>query len=257
MELGPIFRALLHNKARFWLITLEVALSVAIVVNCIAIISDLQARLTEPTGMDEDNIIAIRTEPFGADFETQSFVEIVQEEDLRRLRAHPGVREATTIDRIPLSGSGRTSGRRPVGSKAEQIMVPNIMVGDRALQTLGVELIQGRDFIPQDFDYSQRNKESRSSNRNIIISQDLAQTLFPMGDALGKTIGDDETTETIVGVIRLMHNAWPRSSFGKRITLWPERYGNSHAMRYLVRAEPGMVDVLYTVWTGQAVEGAF
>ena len=30
MELGPILRALMHNTTRFWLISLEVALSLAI-----------------------------------------------------------------------------------------------------------------------------------------------------------------------------------------------------------------------------------
>ena len=35
MEFGPIFRALLHNKARFWLIAVEVALTLAIVANCV------------------------------------------------------------------------------------------------------------------------------------------------------------------------------------------------------------------------------
>ena len=38
MELGPIFRALMHNTTRFWLITLEVALSLAIVANCVNLI---------------------------------------------------------------------------------------------------------------------------------------------------------------------------------------------------------------------------
>ena len=29
MELGPVFRALVHNRVRFWLITVEVALTLA------------------------------------------------------------------------------------------------------------------------------------------------------------------------------------------------------------------------------------
>ena len=41
MEFGPIFKALFRNKTRFVLISLEVALTLAIVVNCVNMLERL------------------------------------------------------------------------------------------------------------------------------------------------------------------------------------------------------------------------
>ena len=68
MELGPIFRALMHNPTRFWLITVEIALTLAIVVNCVAIILEQRHLLTRPSGLDEPNLVVVTTDPFAKDF---------------------------------------------------------------------------------------------------------------------------------------------------------------------------------------------
>lgn len=255
MELGPIFRALMHNKARFWLITLEVALTLAIVINCATMLMDLRSKLQRPTGIDEENLITLTVDAFSADFKDAAFVDNIRRQDLLQLRAYPGVREATCIDHFPLAGSGSSRGRYPVDSKdPKEIEAPFFRVSDRALQTLGIELIQGRDFISQDFEDSQGDDNTGHSHgdsgrsMNIIVTEDLALALFPDGDALGKVIvGRNETrTEAIVGIIANMHNAWPQSSLGTRLTLRPEKPGGSETLRYLVRAEPGALSTLYT-----------
>ena len=64
MEIGPIFRALINQRSRFWLITIEIALTLAVVTNCITMIRDQRASMLRPTGMDVDNILVVRTEPF-------------------------------------------------------------------------------------------------------------------------------------------------------------------------------------------------
>jgi putative ABC transport system permease protein len=112
MELGPIFRALMHNPTRFWLITVEVALTLAIVVNCVAIILEQRELLTRPSGLDEPNLVVVTTDPFATDFAEDEFIDVVRDEDLRRLRALPGVRAAAAIDYLPLAGGGAITGLR-------------------------------------------------------------------------------------------------------------------------------------------------
>ena len=67
-ELGPIIRALIHNKGRFWLITLEIALTLAIVVNCATLMLGKYREISRPTGMDEENILVVNSDadPSGA-----------------------------------------------------------------------------------------------------------------------------------------------------------------------------------------------
>lgn len=248
MELGPIFRALLHNKSRFWLIALEVALTMAIVTNCINVLLDMRGDFLKPSGMDEDNLLVVFTEPFSPDFKDEEFVDALREEDLLKLRSFPGVAEASGFHQIPLSGSGSATSRRPAGSELDTTVAPMFVVTDRALQTLDVELIEGRDFTATDFDYDRDAYfENGEPVRSVILNQSLAQKLFPNESAIGKVIQNDsgERAETVVGVIGTMLNSWPTSRYGEDVMLLPGKPGNEYRMRYMVRAEPGAADSVY------------
>ena len=153
MHFGPIFRSLMHNKSRFWLIALEVALTLAIVVNCINMMIDIRYEYVKPSGYDEENIVVVYTTPFAPEFKEEEFVDQVRLSDLDRLRAMPGVIAAAGFHQIPLSGSGSSTGRKALGTEMDTLSSPYYSVTDGALETLGVELIAGRNFEPGDWDY--------------------------------------------------------------------------------------------------------
>jgi len=244
MEIGPIFRALMHNKARFLLIVLEVALTLAIVSNCVNMILDYRGELLRPSGLDEQNLLVVTTSPFAQDFDAREFLKDVERADIERLRSIPGVREATAIHAIPMSGGGSATGRKPLGAETDTHGTPYFVVADRALQTLGVELVDGRDFQPGDFVFSEDGPEGR----NVILTQELAEVLFPDGPAVNQQIENSsgEVVDTVVGVIQRMHNSWPRGSQRERVMLRPGQPGSQRRMRYMVRAQPGAVDTVYT-----------
>jgi putative ABC transport system permease protein len=150
MEIGPVFRALFHTRSRFWLITIEIALTLAVVVNCVALIRDTREELVKPTGLDLENLLVLYSRPFGDRFEDETYVEQSMEQDLRTLRALPGVLAATSISAVPLSGSGSSTGRRATGSELQSTGAPYFLVASDALATLGVELEAGRDLSPDD-----------------------------------------------------------------------------------------------------------
>jgi putative ABC transport system permease protein len=241
MELGPIIRALMHNKSRFLLIALEVALTLAIVANCINVMLDMRRELVKPSGIDEEGLIFVSTEPFAPEFKDEEFVEALREEDLLRLRSISGVAAASGFSQIPLSGSGSSSGRKPYQSELQELQAPFFVVTDQAVETLGVELIEGRNFIASDFDYDQVAYENGDPVRNVILNRSLARKLFPDESAIGKVIQNDkgERSETVIGVIGTMLNSWPTSTIGEDVMLLPGEPGNEYRMRYLVRVEPG------------------
>jgi putative ABC transport system permease protein len=242
MEIGPTFRALMHNKSRFWLITLEVALTLAIVVNCVNFMMDLRRDYLRPTGLDEENLAVVNVEPFDAAFEDEDFVDGIEEADLRALEAIPGARAAVAINAVPVSGGGSATGRRAVGSEMEGETAPYFVVTDQAIEALGVELVAGRDFLPTDFPST---SEEESGGSNVLVTQAMADALFPDGNALGSQIQNrtGEVVDTVVGVIRQMHNSWPRGwDKAERVVLFPGRPGDGRLMRYLVRAEAGERD---------------
>jgi len=250
MQIGPIFRALMHNKSRFWLITLEVALTLAIVVNCINMMLDIRYDYIKPSGYDEENLIVVYTEPFAPEFKEDEFVDQTRLEDLSRLRAMPGVIAATGIHQIPLSGSGSATGRKPLGAEMDTLGAPYFVVTEGALETFGVDLIAGRNFEPGDWDYDEEAYEAGEPARGVILSQALADDLFPEGDAVGKLIqsGTGERVNPVLGVVALMQNSWPGSSnLSGRVMLFPGKPGGGGVMgmRYMVRTEPGAVDAIY------------
>jgi len=242
MELGPIVRALMHNPTRFWLITVEVALTLAIIVNCVAIILDQRDLLTRPSGLDEENIAVVTTQPFADDFADDAFLETVREEDLRRLRALSGVRAAAEIDWLPLAGGGSITALRPAGADDEGQTAPYFVTGLGALDALGVELEAGRDFVESDLHPGDNDPE------NVLVTRALADRLFPDGDALGRTVHDVDTSEvfgTIVGIIAKMHNAWPKSTVAESVMLRPGPVNDPRQIRYLVRVVPGALDQVF------------
>lgn len=244
MELGPIFRALLRNRSRFWLITIEIALTLAIAVNCFAILRQQREKLLRPSGLDEANQIAVTTEPWGEAFEDEAFVDDQREEDLRRLRSLPGVRAAAAFQQIPLSSSGAGTGRKRQGADpAETVFVGYFVVTQGAVETLGVKLREGRAFEASDF--PTRDEDNDALVRNVLLTASVADELYPEG-ALGRVIENDggEISNVVVGVIEHMHNSWPLSDLSGNTMLLPGRPGSRTLMRYLVRTDPGQVDAV-------------
>ena len=244
MEFGPIFRALLNNRTRFWLILVEVALTLAIVVNCTSIFLEKRQSFLAPTGMDTDNILAITTEPFGENFADEEFVESVGEADLRQLRNHPSIIDATPIHHFPLSGSGSSIGRKAAGSEIDTVEAGYFMVDEHGIDTLGTNLIEGRNFNSSDIELSSDD----DAPQNIIITKAFADRVFPDGTVIGSRLSnqDNEHTGTIIGVIDSMSNSWPRAGMGGQTMLLPGKPHDNREMNYLVRAQPGAIDSLYT-----------
>jgi putative ABC transport system permease protein len=250
MELGPILRSLFHHKSRFWLIVLEIALTLAVVANCVHMMLINRSMILRPTGIDENNILAVYSDPFSQDFQDEAYVRATINKDLRAMRELPGVRGVTAINQVPLSGSGSSSDRRESNTDGEFVGVPYYAVTEGALQALGVELVEGRDFVPADFPTGDEPDPTPETPgmRNVIVTRAVAEALFSDGDALGKTIenSDRSEIETVVGIIERMHCSWPLSSVAERSALVPGTPGNARRTRYLVRAEPGELERLYT-----------
>ena len=242
MHIGPIFRALLNHRSRFWLITLEIALTLAIVCNCINMVLDQRGRMLRPTGLDEQHILVAEVEPFDKQFEDEQFLRTIYDEDLRKLRAVSGVRAVSAMSAVPLSGGGSATGRKAAGAEINTITAPYFVVGTDVLQTLGVELVEGRDFQPGDFPADEGAASGPEyKGANVILTRDLANLLYPEGHAVGRQIqsgGDDPQFDTVVGVIERMHGAWPTSEVAERVMLMPGNPAESRRTNYFVRADP-------------------
>ena len=102
MEFGPIWRAMLRNKTGGILIALQIAVTMAIMVNAVSIMQERSRMMARPSGVDEHNIFSISSVGFAESFNERAAII----EDLAALRAMPGVVNAIQSNSIPLSGGG-------------------------------------------------------------------------------------------------------------------------------------------------------
>ncbi len=256
MHPGPILRSMLRNKVRFGLLAFEVALTLAIVANCVSLILDARRELTRPSGFVDDQLLMVTATPFNEAFKEDAYRDAATDQDLAALRAHPAVSEATNSAFLPWQGGGSsTQFRRNRG--AEQLRTQVYAADERLLDTLGVRLVEGRAFTRDDVLRSTEqlrkvNATDRvrdagglvASNVTVpaIISRAYAALMFPEGNPLGKTFEDgDGDLWQVVGVIDTFYNpyAW---KIGEYVTFYPQRQGGyANGTSYLLQVKPGQM----------------
>ena len=256
MEIGPILRAIRRNKARFGLIAAEVALTLAVVVNCVALIADSRKKMAQPSGFDDDNLMTVESTPFGEAFKEEGYRKNALDADLAALRGTPGVRAAMNSRFIPWQGGGSSTELKPLGSTRPMMRTQIYSVDEGLLDTLDLRLVEGRSFdraqVETDFrritdlfkTERRRGPDGHPADKflqEIVISRAWGEKVFgPAPSYLGKMLEDSDTDQyRVIGVIDEFFNPYP----------WPinenvvffATFGTSYegGSRYLVRAEPG------------------
>jgi putative ABC transport system permease protein len=216
---------------------LQIALTLAVIVNAVFIIKQRIDKITRPTGMDVDNIVTVQSFGFGEDFNLQESVP----QDLAELEAIPGVLAVTSSQHVPLSGSGW--GTELAGSSedgAPRVNGAQYFVNADAVNAFGVKLESGRAFTPEDVEYPESFGVPISQ---VIMTRAYLDALFPEGGAqAGATVYDKlGNPVTVIGVLDTMHGAWVGWDELENVMLVP-RVMPVESNYYIVRAEPGERD---------------
>lgn len=241
MEIGPIWRALMRNKTGAILIALQIAVTMAIMVNAVSIMQERSKQMARPSGIDESNIFYLASVGFAKDFNERVSIE----EDLNALRAVPGVVAAIQSNSVPLSGGGWSMGlQTEPGEGIDGTGVAVYFVDEHGLDTFGLKLHSGRNFNATEVGW--REPASGDWPDTILVTVAMAKALFPDDPeaALGKTVYINDTEPMmIIGLIEQMQAPWNGWDGVERVMLVPSHtlFGGT---RYIIRAEPGMRDEL-------------
>ena len=244
MEIGPIWRAMMRNKTGAILIALQIAFTMAIMVNAISIMQERGRMMARPSGIDESNIFAISSVGFAENFNER----VTVEEDLAALRALPGVVNAIQTNSMPLSGGGWSMGLQvEPGEGIDGTGTALYFVDEHGLDTFGLNLLAGENFSATDVNW--RGMSETEWQPKTIITRATAEALFPddPDSALGKTVYiSDVKAITITGIIEHMQAPWNGWAGVERVMLTPSHtlFGSS---RYVIRTEPGRRDELMPI----------
>ncbi len=189
------------------LVVLQVALACAIACNALFLLQQRLVPILTPDGIAQPDRLIVASD-FVAKGTPWSAVRLQAVESA--LRAIPDVSRASTAVSMPMVTNVIMSGN-VYGLGQHTKASVTIYVGDGLLKTLGLKLVAGRDFSDDEITSVSIGK-ALNGKGPTIISQALADQLFPHGDALGKQIrigdkSDQPGIRTVIGVVaHLMRN---------------------------------------------------
>jgi putative ABC transport system permease protein len=247
MEFRPILSALARNKTGPLLVAIQVALSLAILVNALHIVAVRQIALARPSGVaDEGSVFLLNLRPVRHRDLNDNLA--LQKQETRVLRGVAGVVSVARVSNTPLSDMGNygilfTDPRqvKPLANAA------NYVSPDSLVRTWGLKLVEGRDFTPEDV-VEVDPKVIAGFPQVSIVTRALANKLYPgAASVVGKPLyfgnGAKGRMTRIVGVVERLQS--PGAQLGERgelSTMLPVRVADEGGSIYAVRAEPGQRD---------------
>jgi putative ABC transport system permease protein len=255
MEFGPILRAMTRSKVRYGLIVLEIALTLAVVTNCVSLIRDAQKELAKESGFDDANILTVRSQPFEPAFQETGYLANSVRRDLDVLGRLPGVKAVSNTRFLPWQGGGSSTETRPAGSKGPWLRNQIYNADEGTFAALGSPVVEGRGFTRAEVESEdarlaalfanarERGEDGTPKNKitqDVVISRAFARLAFGDGSPLGRRLEDNDGDQyQVVGVIDRFYNpyGWPIHEYAMFYPSSSASYVGGSA--YLVRAEPG------------------
>jgi putative ABC transport system permease protein len=170
------------NRLSNLLVVGEVAFALVLLVGAGLLVQTLMRLQQVELGFDARNVLTFNvTRPADATSGPPQIAAFYQELTAR-LKALPGVVNASVVFQPPLGGSASSTGLSIEGkpeSTASQTVATFHSVGPEYFRTMGIRLVKGREFTDRD---------NLNSAPVLIINESLAHTCFPNEDPVGKRI---------------------------------------------------------------------
>ncbi len=180
------------------LVTAQMAFCLLLLVVAGLFMRSMQALAQTDVGFDRDRLLVARMDVRSMGYSSDQR-QALYDRVLERLRRIPGVESASVSLNGPLGTSWRASSLVAEGYQAapdERLMTNEEFVTADYFQTVGLAIVEGRGFTPDD---------GRPGSRSTIVNQTMARRFFPAGGAVGKRWTSDDTLQpdspVIVGVV--------------------------------------------------------
>jgi putative ABC transport system permease protein len=242
MQIRPIISAMRRNKVGAVLISVQMAITLAILCNALFIIQQRIAWSKRPTGVDEANVVMLRNQWVG----NPPDLIARQAADIAALRSLPGVVDAYSSNSIPLNDGGSTTGVSLNPDQKTSTALAALYFGDEhTIAGLGLKLVAGRNFNADEVSDKVGYTDLKPPAA-LIITKALADKVFPGGNAIGKSVYQDGQPGPvpIVGVVDALQVPWVTaggwgSAFAEQSMIQPFRLVSPYPVFYIIRTQPG------------------
>lgn len=245
MDILPILSTLKRHKTAATLIVLQIALTCTIVCNALFLISERVALIGAPTGMPDNELLVLSV----SGLVRAENPEVQTRADLQALRALPGVKSVTISNQIPFGNNSNATGLRLTPDRNQRGMtVGQYSAGEGWLETLGLRLVEGRDFEANEYADSVAvyNGEADPKVPAVIINKRLADRLFQGRSAVGQPVYIfGESPQIVVGVLEQLPSPNPsaREEHNLHTMLIPVR-PSYRGGSFILRVDPAQRDAV-------------
>jgi predicted permease len=226
-----------RSRVSSTLVVLQMALSIVLLVSSGLFIRSLQgATEIDPGFQDPGSLATVSLDPGLQGYEqgqAEEFYDRLQEE----VAALPGVMSVGLTQSLPLGLSSSDRGVDIPGyefSENELRSIPYTYIREGYLETMGIRLLEGRDF-------------SRSDNRDgapvIIVNKRFADRFWPGQSAIGKIVDTAGGERQVVGVVET-GKYWSLGEEPREFMYIPHRQRFEFAMTLVARTRSNPVDVM-------------
>jgi predicted permease len=177
------------------LVVAQIALSLALLVSSGLFLQTLRNLADGNPGFDQDRILTASVGLNMAGYSNENAT-IIRHRILDRVAALPGVTVASLTDWVPMSFTRKTLDAYPEGYSPrphESLEARRADVTPRYFETLGILIIEGRDFTQSDGD---------KAPGVLIVDQTAANRYWPRRDPIGKKLSIWGRLFTVVGVVK-------------------------------------------------------
>ena len=248
MEIRALLSSMWRSRTGPILVAAQVALTLAVVVNVAYIAQQRLETVNKPTGIDIKNIFWVVIQPQDKNYNYEAAVRA----DLQYLNALPGVIAATISNNTPQTWN---SMGLMFGPTPESVLTPAAVPGriffatEKYFDALGLKLSAGKTFEPNMIVPPSANMGSAIGAwpAQVVVTQAMADKIFPKGGALGKTIwvGLANRPSTIIGIVDYMQ-AVPIGGkfeqFAIQMVFTPMIPSGPNSL-YIVRTQPGKREI--------------
>ena len=247
------------------LIVSQVALSLTLLIGAGLFLRTLVNLSNVDTGFNKENILTFGIDPPSVGYKEDLRLMTLYQQIEQRVSALPGVRADSislfTFDQGEWTDSVSVIGRTP--TPEDDMMATHNVVGPGYFETMGIPLMVGRGFGPQD---------TGASPKVAVINETFARWYFPGGSPIGRHfgLGSDPKNSNDIEVVGVVKNAkyqdlrerpfpaayYPYTQRVQYLNDFEVRYtGNPEVMVGEVRQAIGQVDhSLPVTYVGTMVE---